>query len=136
MPSDAVNRAAPIRRRLRRKEAFRAALRKLHAIGPGIYELSTPETTVCRCEEVTAHDLNVAVDASADVGVVKGLTRAGMGLCQGRNCQRQVAAAIARRHGTPLASLAFATPRAPIRPVPIAAFADHDLSDGGFFTDR
>jgi D-hydroxyproline dehydrogenase subunit alpha len=131
---DASRRAAPIRRRLRQKDAFRAALRDLHAVGPGIYELSTPSTTVCRCEEVTGREVEAAVDASADVGVVKGFTRAGMGLCQGRNCQRQVAAAIARRHGRPLGEVPFATPRAPVRPVPIAAFADYALADGGFFT--
>ena len=33
-------RAAPLRRRLAQKEAFRAALRPLHAVGPGIYELA------------------------------------------------------------------------------------------------
>ena len=42
--------AAPILRRLRRREAFRRALRPLHAVGAGIYELATPETIVCRCE--------------------------------------------------------------------------------------
>jgi NADPH-dependent 2,4-dienoyl-CoA reductase/sulfur reductase-like enzyme len=130
----AEKRAAPIRRRLRRKDAFRAALRRLHTIGPGIYELSSSDTTVCRCEEVTAGELDAAIDASVDVNVVKGLTRAGMGLCQGRNCQRQVGAAIARRYGQQLGDLPFATPRAPIRPVPIAALADYALPDRGFFT--
>src|SRR4051794_11806403 len=85
-------RAEPIRRRLRRKETFRAALRPLHAFGPGIYELADSSTVVCRCEEVTVAELERAIDASSDVSVVKGLTRAGMGLCQGRCCQRQVAA--------------------------------------------
>jgi len=133
-PHTARARAAPVRRRLRHKEAFRVALRPLHAVGPGIYELADPSTVVCRCEEVTVDQLAVAIDASADVSVVKGLTRAGMGLCQGRSCQRQIAALIARRHGLPLASVAPATPRLPVRPVPIGAIADASLEDGGFFT--
>ena len=33
-------RAQPIRARLARKEAFRRALQRLHAVGPGIYELA------------------------------------------------------------------------------------------------
>lgn len=126
--------AGPIRARLGRKERFRAALRRLHRVGPGIYELATPETVVCRCEEVSAARLDEAIAATADVNVVKTLTRVAMGLCQGRNCQRHVAATIARQHGKPIACLPVATPRAPVRPVPIGAIADASLEDGGFFT--
>jgi D-hydroxyproline dehydrogenase subunit alpha len=126
--------AAPVRRRLARRRAFRAALRRMHAVGPGVYELVTGDTVVCRCEEVTVAQLEPAIAESADVNVVKGLTRAGMGLCQGRNCQRQVAALIARRHGHAIADVAPATPRGPVRPVPIGAIADETVEDRGFFT--
>jgi D-hydroxyproline dehydrogenase subunit alpha len=128
-------RAKPIRAALRRKQAFGEALRSLHAVGPGIYELATDETVVCRCEEVTRARLDRAVAASADLNVVKGLTRAGMGLCQGRNCQREVAAMIARRHGRPLPSVSLPTPRFPVRPVPIGALAEA-VEDRGFFTNE
>jgi NADPH-dependent 2,4-dienoyl-CoA reductase/sulfur reductase-like enzyme len=126
-------RARPIRSAMRRKLAFAAALRGLHAIGPGAYELASDETVVCRCEEVTRAQLDRAIESSPDINVVKGLTRAGMGLCQGRNCQRQVAAMIARRHDRPLPSVPFATPRFPVRPVPIGALAE-EVADDGFFT--
>jgi NADPH-dependent 2,4-dienoyl-CoA reductase/sulfur reductase-like enzyme len=126
--------AAPLRVRLRRKEAFRRALRPLHTIGDGVYELADESTVVCRCEEVTAGELEPAVAASADVNVVKGFTRAGMGLCQGRSCQRQIAAMVARRHELPLEAVPAGTPRLPVRPVPIGAIADATLEDGGFFT--
>jgi hypothetical protein len=133
---EAERRAGPVRRRLRQKERFRRALRRLHRVGPGIYELATAETVVCRCEEVSAGAIEVAAEATTDVNVVKTLTRAGMGLCQGRNCQRQVAAAIARRHGTPIGTLPVATPRAPVRPVAIGTVADHAVEDEGFFHRR
>jgi D-hydroxyproline dehydrogenase subunit alpha len=126
-------RARPIRSAMRRKLAFATALRGLHTIGPGVYELATGETVVCRCEEVTRAQLDGAIESSPDINVVKGLTRAGMGLCQGRNCQRQIAAMIARRHDRPLPSVSFATPRLPVRPVPIGAMAD-EVADDGFFT--
>ena len=71
---------------------------------------------------------------TADVNVVKILTRAGMGLCQGRNCQRQIAAMIERRHRLALPDLPVSTPRAPVRPVPIAAVADGTIGDTGLFT--
>jgi NADPH-dependent 2,4-dienoyl-CoA reductase/sulfur reductase-like enzyme len=126
-------RARPIRSAMRRKLAFARSLRGLHAIGRGIYELATEDTVVCRCEGVTRGQLDGAVDGTGDISVVKGLTRAGMGLCQGRNCQRQIASMIATRHARPLPSVPFSTPRFPVRPVPIGAFAEA-IEDDGFFT--
>jgi NADPH-dependent 2,4-dienoyl-CoA reductase/sulfur reductase-like enzyme len=131
---DASSRAGAIRDRLRRKEAFRQALSPLHAVGAGVYELDLPDTVVCRCEEVRAGEIAEAVEATRDVNLVKSLTRAGMGLCQGRSRQRQVAAMIARRHGGQIADLPVATPRPPLRPVPMVAVADASVVDGGFFT--
>jgi thioredoxin reductase len=131
---DAVERAAPIRARLARKDAFRRALQPLHRVGAGIYELAAPDTIVCRCEELTSRELDAAIATSADLNTVKTLTRVTMGMCQGRNCQRHVAAAMARRHGSTIAALPVATPRAPLRPVSIAAVADNSIEDGGYFT--
>jgi NADPH-dependent 2,4-dienoyl-CoA reductase/sulfur reductase-like enzyme len=126
-------RAAPVRKHLARKHAFLQALRRMHRVGPGVYELATAETVVCRCEEVTLAELQRAIDATDDVNVVKGFTRASMGLCQGRSCQRQIAAAISRRHGRALGELAVATPRSPVRPVALAAIADATVEDLGLF---
>jgi hypothetical protein len=56
-----------------------------------------------------------------------------MGLCQGRNCQRQVAGLIASRHGIPIGAISFATPRSPVRPTPLSAVADDSVDDLGLF---
>ena len=56
---------------------------------------------------------------------MKAFTRAGMGLCQGRNCQRQVAALIGTTE--------VATPRLPARPVAIGAIAREPDRDLGRF---
>ena len=106
----------------------------MHRVGPGIYELAGPETIICRCEEVTVATLEPALRASADLATVKALTRAGMGMCQARNCGRTVSALIAARHDQPIGAVASATPRLPARPVPIAAVADDSIEDHGFFT--
>ena len=132
-PETVRERAKPIRARLLRKQAFGRALRPLHSVGTGIYALATDETVVCRCEEVTKAELDEAIAASPDLNVVKGFTRAGMGLCQGKSCQRQIAALIARRHRLPLASVPLATPRSPVRPVPLGAVADETVEDLGLF---
>lgn len=126
--------ADPVRRRLASRRAFRTALARMHRVGPGVYELARPETVICRCEEVTRAGLEAALAGSADLGVVKGLTRAGMGLCQGRNCQRTIAALLASRHDRPIGAITAATARLPVRPVPIGAMADSTIEDHGFFT--
>jgi D-hydroxyproline dehydrogenase subunit alpha len=125
--------ARRVRARLTRKERFRAALAPLYAVGPGIYELTTPRTVVCRCEEVTRADLDAAIASTGDVNVIKSYTRAGMGLCQGRNCRRQIAALVAAATGTPIADVPAATARPPARPVPLAALADDSIRDEGLF---
>jgi pyruvate/2-oxoglutarate dehydrogenase complex dihydrolipoamide dehydrogenase (E3) component len=124
---------APVRRRLARKRAFARALRGMHRVGSGIYELADRDTVVCRCEEVRRSELDEAIAASSDPGVVKALTRAGMGLCQARNCQRQVAAMIAARHGGTVAEIPMTTPRLPARPVPLGAMARAPDEDLGLF---
>jgi thioredoxin reductase len=125
--------AAPVRRRLARKRAFARALRRMHRVGPGIYELAHPDTVICRCEEVRRAELDEAIATSADPGVAKALTRAGMGLCQARNCQRQVAAMIAARHGGTVAEVSMTTPRLPARPVALGAMARAPDEDLGLF---
>ena len=131
---DTTLRAGPLRRDLARKDAFRAALRPLHAVGAGIYELADGDTVVCRCEELTAAELDRAIASSTNLNAVKAVSRVTMGMCQGRNCQRYVGAAIARRHGRLVGELPVATPRMPVRPVAIAAVADASIPDGGYFT--
>jgi thioredoxin reductase len=131
--ADARAAGAPVRARLARARAFARALEPMHRIGAGVLELTTPETTVCRCEEVTARDLGEAIEYTSDINVVKMLTRAGMGLCQGRNCQRQVAALISARHGVPVGEVELATPRLPARPVALGAIARRADSDPARF---
>jgi hypothetical protein len=105
----------------------------MHRVGAGVYELATPQTTICRCEEVTAAELSAAIGSTEDIEVVKALTRAGMGLCQGRNCQRQILKMLAAEHGDLSAPLPSATGRWPVRPVRLGAVSDTQVVDDGLF---
>jgi hypothetical protein len=105
----------------------------MYRVGPGIYELATPDTVVCRCEGLRRDELDRAIEATPDVNVVKAYTRVAMGLCQGRSCQRQVAALIGARHGLPIGDLPHATPRSPVRPTRLSAIADDAIEDLGLF---
>ena len=57
-----------------------------------------------------------------------------MGLCQGRNCQRTIAALIAPGTAARSASRRLGDAALPARPVPLAAIADDSIEDHGFFT--
>ena len=122
---EAERRAAPIRRRLAVLERFRHALNQTYAVGGGVYALATPDTLVCRCEEVTvAEILDSIVAESSDPNSVKSVTRAGMGNCQGRNCQRHIAALVAHRAGKSVEQVPMFTARPPVKPVPIGLVAE------------
>ncbi len=102
-------------------------------VGSGIYRLADEETVICRCESVKRKSIDPIIDSTDDVSVVKGISRAGMGLCQGRNCQRHIAAMIADRHQKSMAEIPFQTPRFPVKPVEIGAIADETIRDEKYF---
>jgi thioredoxin reductase len=84
---------------------------------------------VCQCEEVTAREL-LELRPPRYLGAgpphpdqVKRLTRAGMGLCQGRRCREQVAALLALQSGEALAAIPLAGYRAPTRPLRLSQMA-------------
>ena len=86
--------------------------------------MNREDMLICRCEEVTLGEVLEAIRQGArDVDAVKRMTRAGMGLCQGRTCGRVVAQIIARETGRTLAEVRPATARIPVRPVPASVLA-------------
>lgn len=122
--ADADERTRKARRRLARLRRFQDALADAFPVGPGIHELATEATVVCRCEEVTAGQLDARIsDGVADAGVMRATTRAGMGRCQGRNCASHIAAMIARGTGRTTADVALPSVRPPVKPVAVAAIA-------------
>ncbi|HXA24561.1 MAG TPA: NAD(P)/FAD-dependent oxidoreductase [Acetobacteraceae bacterium] len=104
------------------------------------------EPYVCQCEEVTAREIlelrpprylawpddgrntrtlrQMLGDAPPNPDLVKRLTRAGMGVCQGRRCREQVAALLALGAGVRLRDIPLASHRAPVRPIPLSAVGE------------
>jgi len=79
---------------------------------------------VCRCEEVTVSDIRKAIaDGARDVTGVKRRTRAGMGLCQGRTCEKMVQAILKAELGEAPETIGKSTPRPPVRPVTFGSLA-------------
>ncbi|MFJ4824528.1 NAD(P)/FAD-dependent oxidoreductase [Streptomyces bacillaris] len=88
-----------------RQRRFADLMASVHRPGARWTRWLTDETEVCRCEEVTAHELRQAYELGArDVRSAKLLTRAGMGWCQGRMCETAVTCLAAGGDGSaPLA---------------------------------
>ncbi|MFJ2543761.1 FAD-dependent oxidoreductase [Microbacterium sp. NPDC087589] len=76
------------RRRLRRGRRFAIGMHRASPVPVAWDQWLTPETHVCRCEEVTAAEVTDAVDGlrADDARDVRVTARPGMGLCQGRVC--------------------------------------------------
>jgi hypothetical protein len=71
-----------VRMRLRRARHWGHVLDRSFALRPQVLDLATPETIVCRCEDVRL----AAIDPTWSPRQAKLYTRAGMGPCQGRVC--------------------------------------------------
>ena len=80
-----------------RKEVFANALMRSYPIHNGWQSWSQDSTTICRCEEVNLGEIRESVSelGAEDSRTAKLFTRAGMGLCQGRVCSRNVSEIVA-----------------------------------------
>jgi NAD(P)H-nitrite reductase large subunit len=73
---------------------------------------------ICRCEEVLESEIRQAIrDGARTLTGIKLRTRAGMGLCQGKTCQKLVARILAEETGQSISDIMPITQRAPCRPV-------------------
>lgn len=83
-------------------------------------EFRMDDIIICRCQEVTQQEIIDAIaDGATTVDGVKRRTRAGMGLCQGKTCERLVAKIIAQQTGKPMDQILPPKSRIPVRPVKI-----------------
>lgn len=89
---------------IRRGRAFATAMHRAHPVPPTWSSWLTPETLVCRCEEVDVGTVERARDelGGGDARTAKLLTRTGMGWCQGRVCGFATALLAAQQEGRSL----------------------------------
>ena len=107
-------------RRLGRLDRFRAAVADIFAPPETFLGLITPETPLCRCENVTLAELEKsAADGATGMVQQKSTTRLSMGRCQGRYCLATLADLVATRQGLEAADLDWPRIRPPARPVPL-----------------
>ena len=79
---------------------------------------------LCRCEDVTLADIQHAVATGYDdLEEVKRYTGFGTGPCQGKECLREVALAIAAAAGRDPSTVQPFTTRPPLVPTELSVFA-------------
>ncbi|MET9223495.1 FAD-dependent oxidoreductase [Streptomyces sp. NPDC003300] len=128
-----------LRSGIRRGRRFAAAMHTAHPVPAHWTAWLTPDTVVCRCEEVTFAALDEAhrTLGADDPRTLKQLARPGMGMCQGRVCgfaTTAISAALTGRPATAADHRGLAT-RPLAFPVPLgeiaAADGDGDGDGGG-----
>jgi thioredoxin reductase len=110
------------RRRLARHKRFQKALWNLYDATPRSLVGVSPDTIICRCEEITLAQITEGLStAPGHVGTLKRATRVGMGRCQGRYCGPVAARLVAEATGRPMDDRSHFAPRVPIKPISIAS---------------
>ncbi len=113
-------RVAQIRRELARQQRFAALLNGLFPFPSQAIDFLDENMIVCRCEGIRVKELRQRIAEGADTpGLLRKLTRAGMGRCQGRMCSHAVAEMLSRQTGRPLDQIGVATTRPPVMPIPL-----------------
>ena len=104
---------------LARASRFGTAMAEMMAPQIEDVDALTPDTIVCRCEDIKAVEIDAAISGGAvTIDQLKAWTRAGMGPCQGRTCGETVASLLAKHVGD-REQVGMWTGRAPLRPVPV-----------------
>jgi NADPH-dependent 2,4-dienoyl-CoA reductase/sulfur reductase-like enzyme len=121
----ALARLAGQRQRLQR---FGAMLNTLFFPRPGLNAITTRETILCRCEEVSAGEVWAAVanNGVASLDALKNWTRVGQGPCQGRTCGPILTRLVTQEAGCSAERAGCFRVRPPLKPVALG-----ELASGG-----
>lgn len=111
--------------KLRRASSFADLLGEIYTLQSGWTKWLTDPTVVCRCEDVTWGTIRRAIEGGTrKVRSVRGVTRCGMGYCQGRTCGPALAMTIAALTGASLGDLGDLHSRPVATPVPLVEVAE------------
>ncbi|WP_417280804.1 FAD-dependent oxidoreductase [Celeribacter sp.] len=121
--AEAARTIVPVRSKLKSALGTRPLLNALYR---PCYDVLRPsdDVIVCRCEEKTAGELRELGSHSApDPNRVKIFSRAGMGPCQGRQCNATVTRLLADLHGRSLTDIGLHRIRPPLKPLTLSELA-------------
>ena len=89
------------------------------------------DNIICRCEEITEHEIRDAIRQFdlTTVDEVKRLTGAGMGLCQGRSCEPLIKRIIAQETNRGINQVLPLSRRPPTKPIKLEVLAKEQGND-------
>ncbi len=99
---------------------FRAGLDRAFSFPKKWASQVADEVIICRCEEITAGEIRMAVNelGAVELNRVKALTRVGMGRCQSRMCGVAAAEIVSACAGIDIRKVGRLRGQAPIKPIP------------------
>jgi len=116
--------ARPLRQQLQQLHGFAELLSQLSWPGDDFFDqLMSDDSIVCKCEELSAGALRKLFTDNPNINrasSAKLLSRAGMGLCQGRYCHHSLTRLLAQLRGMQEQEVAGFTARFPGKPLSIA----------------
>ncbi|WP_261843217.1 NAD(P)/FAD-dependent oxidoreductase [Aliamphritea ceti] len=122
--ADAANHSQPLQQKLKSYQGLRRFIDRLYQPMDALRKPFRPETMVCRCEEQTQGQLRAAFDQGARLpDELKGLTRCGMGPCQGRQCGHIVSELLAEWQGCEVEEVGYYRLRSPMRLINLTELA-------------
>jgi len=108
-----------------------------HALAEGMAPTNSNDgdedaTIICRCEEITRGEVRRTLQAegATDPNEIKRISRAGMGVCQGRGCRPLIAGLVAQHTGRRYAEVPLSSFRPPVRSISLRALATEEGADG------
>ncbi|MBD8665651.1 FAD-dependent oxidoreductase [Rhizobium sp. CFBP 8752] len=121
---EAARTARPIRARLRRALSARPFLDRFYRPRRAVF-VPSDETIACRCEEVNVAQVRAQAKRGGRPGPnqIKAFTRAGMGPCQGRQCNYTIAHLLAEIEGRDTPDVGLYRVRPPFKPVTLNELA-------------
>lgn len=118
------------RRQLRHRSRFASLLSELSWPDRSLFDqLMADSATLCKCEELTVGSLRAQLEVNPHIATgssAKLLSRAGMGLCQGRYCHFALTRLLAQHLGVAEDRIGGFTARFPSKPVSIERLIEHD----------
>jgi len=122
---------AKLQKVLSKHRWYKELLRKIYAFRPGLLDLLTNETIVCRCEEVNFKAISERIErGSLHLEQIKRLSRAGMGRCQGRLCYPTLLGILSRKLSLDKLNKEDFSARPPVKPIPLRELFDMSISAG------
>ncbi len=126
---------AKLEPKLKRERHFADLFGELFTPRSGLYTLAKADTIICRCEEVPLSEIERTQSyGCSTLNEIKGLTRVGMGNCQGRICGELLAQALVKNAPQQeqiqnIQKLGSFSVRPPIHPMTVQDLAQSAISE-------